>query len=711
MIRLIVRLILKLLYRVEVRGSLPGKTAERLVMIANHQSLLDPLLIGAFLPFRPTWVVHTQIWQRWHFRLIVRWVPHVVVDPAHPQAVRTLIREIEAGRTVVIFPEGRITVTGSLMKVYDGPAFLAAKTGAAILPIYIDGPVYTHFSRMRPPFPRKLFPKITITVRPLEHLPMSDAPTGKMRRRIASQRMRRLLEEMCYAARERQSIPDAFLEAARLYGRRARILDDVFQEGRTYRWVLKTSLALGRLVSRMAAEGETVGVLMPNSATTLALVLGMWFTRRVPAMLNYTTGVDGMQAACTAAGIRKVVTSRMFLERARLEDKVAQLSDIEVTCLEDLRGRFGFLDKFWLIGWALWRPRAAIRPSRPEEPAVILFTSGSEGKPKGVILSHDSILANVAQLKAVIEFSNLDKFLTALPMFHAFGLTVGVLVPLVSGCRLFLYPSPLHFRIIPEIAYDRDCTVLLGTPTFLARYGAAANSYDFHRVRYVVAGAEKLTGEVRRLWLEKFGIRIVEGYGATECSPVVAANTPFACRENSVGQLLPGIDCRIEPVPGIERGGCLHVRGDNVMLGYLRHTRPGMLEPPSSSAGEGWYNTGDVVEMDEDGFIFITARLKRFAKVAGEMVSLETVEKIAAAASPKRLSAASTKSAAGRGEVIVLFTQDPMLRREHLVVAARELGLPEFAVARRIEHIDKLPLLGSGKVDYVTLKAMAEALV
>ncbi len=708
MVRSLVRLILKLLYRVEVRGSLPPQPPARLLIIANHQSLIDPFLLGAFLPFRLTWVVHSQIWARWYFRLIVRWAPHVVVDPAHPHAVRTLIREIEAGRTVAVFPEGRITVTGALMKVYDGPAFLAAKTGAAILPVYIDGPLYTPFSRMRSPFPKKLFPKVTLTVLPLEYLPMPDAPTGKLRRQIAGRRMRRLLERMCYAARKRQSIPEAFLDAVRLHGRRARILDDVLQEGRTYNALLKASLALRRLVARRTAEGETLGVLMPNTAPTVALLLGMWGARRTPAMLNYSAGIEGMQSACVAACIRKLFTSRAFLQRARLDDKIAQLSGIEVVYLEDLTQQFRLPHKLWLLLWALWRPARVFRPSRPNEPAIVLFTSGSEGEPKGVVLSHDSILANVAQLRAVIEFSNRDKFLTALPMFHAFGLTAGVLVPLLSGCRLFLYPSPLHFRMIPEIAYDRDCTVLLGTPSFLARYGAAANPYDFYRVRYVVAGAEKLTEEVRQLWIEKFGIRLLEGYGATECSPVLAVNTPFAWRADSVGRLLPGIEHWIEPLPGIERGGCLHVRGDNVMLGYLRRTRPGVLEPPASTAGEGWYNTGDVVEIDPDGFLFIIARLKRFAKVAGEMVSLETAERIAAAASPKLLSAATAIAQPGRGESIVLFTQDPNLRREHLLAAARELGLPELAVPRRIHHIHQLPRLGSGKVNYVRLKTMAE---
>ncbi len=708
--RLLIKWILKVLYRVKVEGSVPDKLPERLVVISNHQSFLDAFVVGAFLPLKPTWVVHTDIWAKWYFRILISWQSCVVVDTARPQAIRTLVREIEKGKPVVIFPEGRLTVTGSLMKVYDGPAFLAAKTGAAILPVSISGTIYTAFTRLKPPFPRKTFPRVRLTVFPLEYIPMPEARTGRLRRQIASRQMRRLLERTRFQSRHRPTLFEAFLDAIELYGPDTVMLDDVRRREQTFGFLLKAALALGRLASKLAAEGETIGVLLPNTDATVALLFGMFGARRIPAMLNYAAGAEGLKTACTAAEIRTVITSREFLEKARLTDKVSRLTGVELIYLEDLRARFGLLDKLWLVGWALRRPRRVAKPARPDDAAIMLFTSGSEGMPKGVVLSHDSILANVEQIRAVIEFSNRDKFMTALPMFHSFGLTAGVLLPLVSGCRLFLYPSPLHFRMIPELTYDQDCTVLFGTPAFLGKYGLVANPYDFYKVRYVVAGAEKLSDEIRQLYHEKFGIRILEGYGATECSPVLSVNTPFACKSGTVGMLLPGIEHRLVPVEGIPEGGELHVRGPNLMLGYLRHTRPGVLEPPSSEVGEGWYDTGDVVEIDADGFVRITARLRRFVKVAGEMVSLEIAERIAKAASSKLPSAATSRERPGRGEEIVLFTQDPALNKQHLVAAARETGLPELAVARRVVHVDKLPLLGTGKCDYVKLKSMAGAL-
>jgi acyl-[acyl-carrier-protein]-phospholipid O-acyltransferase/long-chain-fatty-acid--[acyl-carrier-protein] ligase len=224
----------------------------------------------------------------------------------------------------------------------------------------------------------------------------------------------------------------------------------------------------------------------------------------------------------------------------------------------------------------------------------------------------------------------------------------------------------------------------------------------------VVAGAEKLSEDVRRLWIEKFGIRVLEGYGVTECAPVIAVNVPMACRIGSVGQLAPGMQYELEPVPGIEDAGVLHVAGPNVMKGYLLYETPGVIQPPQSIHA-GWYSTGDIVHVDEDGFIHIRGRVKRFAKIAGEMISLEVVERIASAASPGFVHAASTRSDAAKGEALVLFTTDPGLRREQLGAAAKSSGAPELAVPRVIQFLDEIPLLGTGKTDYVQLKQSAEA--
>lgn len=706
MLKSFLRRLLGALLRVEVHGDTAVFANPRTLIVANHESFLDGLLLGLFLPVAPVFVVHTQIAARPLFGFLLRFVPHLAVDSTSPLAMKQIVRLVESGRPVVIFPEGRITRTGSLMKIYDGAGFVAARTGATVVPVRIDGAARSYFGRLAGVYPRRALPKVDIHVRPPQHIAMPALPSAKQRRRRAGEAMRHILLDMLVATRPRRTLFEAFLDARAVFGRHYKLVEDVRLVEESYGSLLKMALGLARLTARHTQPGEIVGVLSPNAAPTLGLVLGLSLSARIPAMLNYSAGADGLRAACTAAGIRTVVASRTFIEKARLGGLLEQLPGVRVLYLEDLKRELTVADRLWLLAHLLV-PRRAALPQRADDAALVLFTSGSEGKPKGVVHSHDSLLANVAQIRAVADFTPRDKLMMALPLFHSFGLTCGVLLPLVSGCKVFLYPSPLHYRIVPELVYDRDCSVLFGTSTFLGNYAKYAHPYDFGRLRYVVAGAERLNEEVRQTWLDKFGIRILEGYGITECAPVVAVNVPMACRRGSVGQLLPGIAHELEPVPGIDNGGALHVHGPNLLKGYLLFDQPGVLQAPPAIR-PGWYATGDIVELDDEGFLHIRGRLKRFAKLAGEMVSLEVVESLAAAAAPGFAHAVSSRGDAAKGEALVLFTTAPALARDALLAAARALGAPELAVPRDIRRLDALPLLGTGKTDYVSLKRLAE---
>lgn len=663
--------LLRVLFRVRVTGSASEFDNERTLIVANHESFLDGLLLAAFLPVDATFVVHTTVTHSAFFRWALRFIPHLRVDSTSPLAVKVIVRLVETGAPVVIFPEGRLTITGSLMKVYDGAGFVAARTGATVVPVRIEGAAQSYFGRLAGIYPRKLLPRVHIAIQPRRQIAMPKLPSAKLRRRRAGELMRRILLDMLVATRPQRTLFQAFLDARASFGASYPLVEDIRMEEETYGSLLRMALALARWMRTVTYEGEIVGVLTPNAAPTLGLILALSATKRIPAMLNYTAGVDGMRAACQAARINVIVASRSFVEKARLTGVLAQLAEVRVHYLEDARASLRWADKLWVLWHQLFPVSMSVAQS-PDEPAIVLFTSGSEGKPKGVVHSHASILSNVAQIRALADFTPLDKFMLALPVFHSFGLTCGAILPLVSGCKVFLYPSPLHYRIIPELVYDRNCTVLFGTSTFLGNYGKFAHPYDFGRLRYVVAGAEKLSEEVRSEWIEKFGIRVLEGYGVTECAPVVAVNVPMACRTGSVGKFVPCLDHRLEPIAGIDEGGVLQVRGPNVMMGYLLHTNPGVID--RSALREGWYDTGDIVALDDEDFVYIRGRVKRFAKIAGEMVSLEVVERIAAKAEPEFAHAATTRADAAKGEAIVLFTTSPSSSRDRLLEAARSLG-------------------------------------
>jgi acyl-[acyl-carrier-protein]-phospholipid O-acyltransferase/long-chain-fatty-acid--[acyl-carrier-protein] ligase len=713
-LRMLARIVLRLAYRVELRGiENLAAAGERVVIVPNHVSYLDGPLIAAFLPGLPMFAIDTAQAARWWVRPLLAGADIYPMDPTRPMATKSLIKALRAGRQCVIFPEGRLNVTGgALMKIYDGPALIADKGDAAVLPIRLDGVEFTPFSRLGGRLGvgvrRRWFPKVTITLYEPRRLAIPSELRGRARRQRAALMLYEIMSEMMARRGVPPDLFGALLAARAAHGGEHPILADPSAGPLGYDRVVAASLVFGRHLARTAKQGEAVGLMIPNSIGAAIAFLALQAIGRVPAMLNHTAGADAVLSACRTARLGTVVTSRRFIELARLEALAEQLGGaVEIIWLEDLRSQLGFFDKLYgLVAsrFAAWRHlRLGILAS---DPAAILFTSGSEGAPKGVVLSHANLLANCRQLAARVDFSPADQVLNVLPMFHSFGLTAGFLLPLLSGVRVFLYPSPLHYRIVPELAYGIGATLLFGTDTFLAGYARAAHPYDFYALRYVFAGAEPVRDETRRIWAERFGKRILEGYGVTECSPVIALNTPMHFKAGTVGRFLPLLEHRLDPVPGIAEGGRLLLRGPNVMVGYLRPEQPGALAPPE----EGWHDTGDIVRIDDEGFVTIVGRAKRFAKLGGEMVSLAVAERIAVAAYPDYRHAVVALPDARRGERLMLVSEAPDVKRDALVEAAHREGLPEIAIPRNVCTVAALPLLGSGKTDYAAVLRLAAGL-
>lgn len=506
------------------------------------------------------------------------------------------------------------------------------------------------------------------------------------------------------SAQAQSSIFDALIDASKTYGAKKPILEDQERNPLSYTDLIRASFALGRKLAGTTKRGERVGVMLPSSAGGVVTFFALHAFGRVPTMLNFTAGIRNLRAACELAGIERVLTSHRFVEQGKLHDLVDALeSKAQITYLEDVRATIGLGDKLFAAAAGAF-PKQFRTPVAPTDPGVILFTSGSFGAPRGVVLSNANLIANCHQIAAHIALDPNWVFFNPLPIFHVFGLTGGALLPVLTGMKAFQYPSPLHTKQIPPLIKDSKAAVLLATDTFVNQYARAAEADELAGLNFVVCGAEKVREETHNLIAEKFGpIPLLEGYGATEASPVIAVNKPTDNRRGTVGGLLPGIEAKLEPVDGIVGGGKLLVRGPNIMSGYLRPD--GSLEPPT----DGWHDTGDVVSMTDDAWIKILGRVKRFAKVGGEMVSLTAAEDLAAAVWPDCRHAVVAMPDAKKGERLILVTDRRDAEAAPLLSHAQKIGAPELAVPRKIIRVPEIPVLGTGKTDYVALQRIVEA--
>ena len=704
------KVLFKLLWRVEVRGlehyAKVDQSQQPLLIVANHVSLLDGPLIDLFVPGRTTFMIHashTGGWKRW----ILKMADFIEVDMHSPLAAKHMIQALKAGKQGMIFPEGRVTTTGGLMKVYDGTALVADKTQAAILPVHIENAQFSKLSYLDGRFRwvrRFWFPRIRITLLPPQTLAITQGLKGHARHAELKQAMFTLMRDSQFNARyQPQTLTQALLSAQQ-HDQQAWSIADAQGTQLGLKKLVLAARVLGYQLDQTLVNQKQVGVMLPNVAGVVATFFALQAYGRIPAMLNFTSGEAALISACRTAQVQSVLTSRKFIELAGLETLAEALAqEVELIYLEDIREQITLGVKLK----ALLRSKSKLPGLQvaPDQPAVILFTSGSEGAPKAVLLSHQNIVANVEQISAMFPLLPGDGVFNALPTFHSFGLTAGLLWPLFKGARVELHPSPLHYHIIPERIYQTNARLFFATDTFYNGYARKADAYDFYSIDALVAGAEKLRPETRQRYADQFHKPIFEGYGVTEAAPVLAVNIPQMCQHGTVGQFVPGIEHRIEPVAGLPEGGRLWVRGPNIMLGYYKADNPGLLVPPP----DGWYDTGDIVKVNEQGFVTILGRAKRFAKIAGEMVSLAAVEAAIAKVCHQGQAIAVRQQDAHKGEKLCLVTDDAHLSKQKVAEAIRLAGLSELAIPKTILLVDKIPLLGTGKVDYLAVDALAQS--
>ena len=692
-----------------------NKLPTKAVYVSNHVSFLDPIMLFAFLPGNPVFALNGHLYRNKWIRMIMQTADVMPFNPIEPADLKELIAKIDSGRCCVMFAEGRMTENGGLMKIYEAPGLAADKSGAPIVPVWIDGPQFGYFSKTKGKLPHRPLPRITITVRKPVKFKLKDEL--RRQRDHISNEVYMIMRDMCFDASNNGNISlfGMLMKVAKInskqgWFRRAKFFEDINREPQSYKDIVIKSFVLGRFFKKMTQPGEHVALLLPNALATVCSLFGLSAYERVPVMLNFSVGAKNMVSMCNTAQVKMVITSHAFIRNAKMEDVIVAIREAgyKIFYLEELRKHLTLKDKLGAL--ARYKVKRVPHPEGGNKKAVILFTSGSEGAPKAVVLSHSNIISNVDQLNCIETLNNKDTLLNALPMFHSFGLTVGTFFPMFNGCKLFLYPSPLHYRVIAELSYEIGATALLGTDTFFRGYAKIAHPMDFHSLRIMYGGAEAIKPDTRNLWGERLGIAVKEAYGSTECSPVVTANNRIFNRFGSIGKLLPKIQHKIVPVDGIKNGGELWVKGPNVMLGYIHPNNPGVLEPLK----DGWYHTGDVVEIDEIGFVYIRDRIKRFAKVGGEMVSLNAVHETVV----KAFEADGVEWAYGivavphetKGEQIVLATNNKKATNDRLHAYIKQNGLPELYLPRVIVYRDSLPVFATGKADNVTLKkeVMAE---
>ncbi len=717
LIRFSLWLLTHTVYRIRIVGQENVPFRGPALLVCNHVSHVDGFLVGSCVQRFIRFLVYRPYYDQPALRPLLKLMKAIPIGTGR-DALASLERareELKNGHVVCIFAEGSISRTGNMLPFKRGFERMAEGLDVPIIPVYLDRVWGSIFSFKGGRFFWKWPVRVPYPVTVAFGQPMPGTTTAA-EARLALQTLG------CELAMQRrpkdESLPRQFVRTAKHEWRSFAMADSTTPKALTFGRVLVASLLVSRWTRKRLPNESNIGLLLPSSVGGALANLGISLAGKIPVNLNFTAGPQSMTAAVDRCGIKTIITSRRFLTKAAIEPRDGMVF------LEDILKNFGKLEKAVMFAAAFLLPAWAINRLFVERVdgdvlATVIFSSGSTGIPKGVMLTHRNILSNADAIGQVFQLSSKDVLIGVLPFFHSFGFTGTLWLPALSGFGVVYHPNPMDAKSIGELAGRYRATVLISTPTFCSSYVRKCEPEQFKQIRYALVGAEKLREPIATAFKEKFGVDLLEGYGCTEMAPVVAVNVPDVqdgrerqrgTRVGSVGHPLPGVAVKVvDPSTGegplFGREGLLLVKGANLMKGYL-----GEADRTAEVMREGWYVTGDIATIDEAGFVCITDRLSRFSKIAGEMVPhMKIEEQIQALLNEPYTCVVTSIPDESKGEKIVAFYTDPSATSHDLWERLCRTDLPRLWLPKRedLRLIESIPTLGTGKVDLRGVRQLA----
>lgn len=710
-------------YRIRAVNSEVVPETGPVLLTPNHMSFVDGLLLRYSVPQRKIrFVVYRSFFDKPFIGWLLRTAGCIPISSGGSKdAIIKVSEALNNGEAVCIFPEGSLTRIGFLLPFKKGIELILRKSpeDTAVIPVCLDKVWGSIFSFKGNRFFKKLPERLPYPVTVMFGQPVNrDVKAFELRQRVSELST----EAFMMRKEEFRSLPVHFIRSAKRFMFRKAVVD-ISEKPLTYLNLLTASILVSRRINRMSGDERMIGLMLPASSAGAIANIAVGLSGKTSVNLNFRAGEDSISKAMTKCEMKTILTSKIFAKKAGLKEMD------EFVYMEDVMKEIGGLEKALIMAAAALLPSFLLTKlfckcaGKPEGIATVIFSSGSTGDPKGVMLSHANIISNGEMATQVLHFDRSDTMLGSLPLFHSFGYSITLWLPLLKGIFTVFVPDPLDAKKVGAMAEKYRATIILGTPTFYSLYSRGCTKDQFKSIRIAISGAERLRESVAKEFADKFRINLLEGYGATEMSPVISCNAPdYSCeggvqegtRCGSAGLPLPGVSLRVvdpndydrELPPGEE--GMLLVNGPNRMAGYL-----GDEKRTAVVLHNGWYITGDIGKIDEDGFVHIVGRLSRFSKIAGEMVPHVHVEEMLNKSlgfdEPVAMVTAVKDESKGERLVVLHLPQaSPLMDQKTVAEKLKEAGLPNLWIPKEFYEVESFPMLGSGKLDLKGLSDMAQ---